>query len=87
MNKKVQTESIENELNMEHKTTPVDPLASLYNNVWANNADSMDKEDERGFTVVSRKKHRNKSRIATPKMGRTTVLGALAPYTKARGPQ
>jgi hypothetical protein len=47
----------------------------------------MDKEDERGFTVVSRKKHRNKSRIATPKMGRTTVLGASAPYTKARGSQ
>ncbi|CAG8454051.1 6214_t:CDS:1 [Cetraspora pellucida] len=82
-----QIESTEDKPNMEHENVPVDSLASLYNNVWANNTDLIDKENKQGFTVVSKKKHRNKSRIAIPKVGRTTVLETLAPYTKARGLQ
>ncbi|CAG8759926.1 6181_t:CDS:2 [Cetraspora pellucida] len=79
-----QTVLTEDKSNMEYENIPVDLLASLYNNVWANNTDPIDKENEQGFTVVSRKKHRNKSRIAIPKVERTTVLGTSAPYTKAR---
>ncbi|CAG8682332.1 19068_t:CDS:2, partial [Cetraspora pellucida] len=79
-----QEKSTENKPNMEHENIPVDSLASLYNNIWANNTDPTDKENEQDFTVVSKKKHRNKSRIATPKVGRTTVLKISASYTKAR---
>ncbi|CAG8822113.1 1919_t:CDS:2, partial [Cetraspora pellucida] len=82
-----QTESTEDKPNMEHENISVYSLASLYNNVWANNTDPIDKENEQGFTVVSRKKHINKSRITTPKVGRTTVLKTSALYTKARGLQ
>ncbi|CAG8552394.1 7147_t:CDS:1 [Cetraspora pellucida] len=82
-----QIESTEDKPNMKHKNVPVDSLASLYNNVWANNTDPIDKENEQGFIVVFRKKHKNKSRIAILKVGRTTVLKTSAPYTKARGLQ
>ncbi|CAG8838952.1 7631_t:CDS:2, partial [Cetraspora pellucida] len=68
-----QTISTEDKSNMEHENIPMDSLAN--------------KENEQDFTVVSRKKHRNKSRIAIPKVERITVLGTSAPYTKARGLQ
>ncbi|CAG8778487.1 24662_t:CDS:2 [Cetraspora pellucida] len=68
-----QIESTENKPNIEHKNVPVDSFAN--------------KENKQGFTVVSRKKHRNKSRITIPKVGRTTVLETSASYTKARGLQ
>ncbi|CAG8672858.1 10662_t:CDS:2 [Cetraspora pellucida] len=77
----------EDKPNMKHENVLVDSLASLYNNVWTNNTDPIDKENEQGFIVVSRKKHRNKSKITTPKVERTTVLKTLAFYTKARGLQ
>ncbi|CAG8466252.1 6456_t:CDS:2 [Cetraspora pellucida] len=35
-------------------------------------------------SLTSLKKHRNKRRITTPKVGRTIVLRTLASYTKAR---
>ncbi|CAG8786456.1 8631_t:CDS:2, partial [Cetraspora pellucida] len=73
--------------NIEYENIPVDSLASLYNYVWANNTDPIDKENKQDFTMVFRKKHRNKSRITTSKVGRTTVLGTSASYTKARGLQ
>ncbi|CAG8771082.1 2584_t:CDS:2, partial [Cetraspora pellucida] len=79
-----QTELTKDKPNIEHENISVNLLASLYNNVWANNTDPIDKENEQGFIVVSRKKHRNKSRITTSKVGRTTVLETSAPYTKAK---
>ncbi|CAG8657175.1 14383_t:CDS:1 [Cetraspora pellucida] len=84
---KHQTELTKDKPNMEHENIPVDSLASLYNTIWANNTDSIDKENKQGFAVVSRKKHKNKSRIATPKVKKTTVLETSAFYTKARGLQ
>ncbi|CAG8737025.1 7190_t:CDS:2 [Cetraspora pellucida] len=70
---KHQMESTKDKPNMEHENVLVDLLAN--------------KENEQDFTIVFRKKHRNKSRITIPKVGRTTVLGTSAPYTKARGLQ
>ncbi|CAG8805852.1 19650_t:CDS:1, partial [Cetraspora pellucida] len=65
---KYQTELTEDKPNMKHKNILVNLLANLYNNVWANNTDPIYKENKQGFTVVSRKKHKNKSRITIPKV-------------------
>ncbi|CAG8642968.1 24562_t:CDS:2 [Cetraspora pellucida] len=79
-----QEKSTKDKPNMKHKNVPVDSLASLYNNVWANNTNSINKKNEQGFMIVFRKKYRNKSKIAILKVGRTTVLETSALYTKAR---